>query len=109
MSDGMSVRKAISVVAHHLLADALDAAISAENIGWEDYPEVGERDFDKVAIRAGSNRVVSVRPVGPHGVDGRGTQRQSQVSRFAHVVACPQCTGALGLLQVLSPHGGDAA
>jgi hypothetical protein len=49
----MSVRKAISVVAHHLLADALDAAISAENIGWEDYPEIGENDFDKVVTRAG--------------------------------------------------------
>jgi hypothetical protein len=49
----MSVRKAISVLAHHVVAEALDAAIGAENIGWEDYPEVGENDFDKVVTRAG--------------------------------------------------------
>lgn len=53
MSGDMSVRRAITVVASHLLADALDAAISFENIGWEDYPEVGENDFGKVVVRAG--------------------------------------------------------
>lgn len=52
MTDIEARKAACDVVARHMLARALEQAATFENVGWEDYPEITEADFEAAFERA---------------------------------------------------------
>lgn len=55
MSDRMTTEQAIDIVARHCARYALEDAGAQE---WENYPELGERDWERVSERL--NQLVAV-------------------------------------------------
>jgi hypothetical protein len=52
MSQDTELGSAIEAVARDLIAKALAQAINFENVGWEDYGDIGGRDYEAVVKRA---------------------------------------------------------
>lgn len=45
-------RHAINAVARHVVLKAVEDAFDFEHVGWEDYPELAEHDWDAVVMKA---------------------------------------------------------
>ncbi|MDQ0376539.1 DNA translocase FtsK [Amycolatopsis thermophila] len=52
MVDPEKTRAAVDTVARRVLADAARTALESGRVGWEDYPELDERDWIAVTERA---------------------------------------------------------
>lgn len=44
--------QAIGVLVERIIADAALRAIEGEHIGWEDFPDIGEHDWQRIASGA---------------------------------------------------------